>query len=192
MPRCDQAHAYECSADLHALCAGEAENAAGARARAKARGTERGRYQFEATGSDDEVEDEIDNNLDEIGGLAGRLKMLAMTAGQEVDAQNAKLGKLGNKVDVLDNNVVRSTNRLARGKSARPVRCAGCRLVADRSHSLGYSQVKPAGLVLALLSPPLFVAGYAAPCITHSLDRSLHQSLCVSSLTIVHCCVSEI
>lgn len=43
--------------------------------------------------------------------------MLAMTAGQEVDAQNAKLGKLGNKVDVLDNNVVRSTNRLARGKS---------------------------------------------------------------------------
>ena len=95
---------------------GDAENAAGARTRAKARGNERGRYQFEATGSDEEVEDEIDNNLDEIGGLAGRLKMLAMTAGQEVDAQNHKLGKLGNKVDVLDNNVVRSTARLARGK----------------------------------------------------------------------------
>ncbi|GAA5895882.1 hypothetical protein JCM5296_006692 [Sporobolomyces johnsonii] len=94
----------------------EAENAAGARLRARARGPERGRYQFEATASDDEVEDEIDGNLDELGGLAGRLKMLAMTAGQEVDSQNAKLGKLSNKVDVLDNNVVKSTQRLARVK----------------------------------------------------------------------------
>lgn len=94
----------------------EAENAAGARARARARGAERGRYQFEATASDDEVEDEIDSNLDEIGGLAGRLKMLATTAGQEVDAQNNKLSKLGGKVDSLDTNVVRSTQRLARVK----------------------------------------------------------------------------
>ncbi|GAA5923052.1 uncharacterized protein JCM15063_003512 [Sporobolomyces koalae] len=94
----------------------EAENAAGARSRAKARGPERGRYQFEATASDDEVEDEIDSNLEELGGLAGRLKMLAMTAGQEVDSQNAKLGKITGKVDVLDNNVVKSTQRLARVK----------------------------------------------------------------------------
>ncbi|GAA5994042.1 hypothetical protein JCM5350_000056 [Sporobolomyces pararoseus] len=94
----------------------EAENAAGVRARAKARGAERGRYQFEATASDDEVEDEIDSNLEELGGLAGRLKMLAMTAGQEVDSQNAKLGKITGKVDVLDNNVVKSTQRLARVK----------------------------------------------------------------------------
>ncbi|GAA6010140.1 hypothetical protein JCM11491_005359 [Sporobolomyces phaffii] len=94
----------------------EAENAAGARSRAKAMGSERGRYQFEATASDDEVEDEIDTNLEELGGLAGRLKMLAMTAGQEVDSQNAKLGKITGKVDVLDNNVVKSTQRLARVK----------------------------------------------------------------------------
>ncbi|GAA6043253.1 hypothetical protein JCM8097_008488 [Rhodosporidiobolus ruineniae] len=94
----------------------DAENAAGARSRAKARGSERGRYQFEATASDDEVEDEIDQNLDELGGLAGRLKMLSTTMGQEVDAQNQKLGKLSGKVDVLDNNVVKSTQRLARVK----------------------------------------------------------------------------
>lgn len=94
----------------------EAENFAGARSRAKARGSERGRYQFEATASDDEVEDEIDGNLEELGGLAGRLKMLAMTAGQEVDSQNAKLGKITGKVDSLDNNVVKSTQRLARVK----------------------------------------------------------------------------
>lgn len=94
----------------------DAENAAGARARAKARGAERSRYQFEATASDDEVEDEIDGNLDELSGLAGRLKMLSTTMGSEVDAQNKKLGKVSGKVDVLDNNVVRSTQRLARVK----------------------------------------------------------------------------
>ena len=33
--------------------------------RPKARGAERVRYQFEATGSDDELEDEIDDNLGE-------------------------------------------------------------------------------------------------------------------------------
>ncbi|GAA6002734.1 hypothetical protein JCM10207_007649 [Rhodosporidiobolus poonsookiae] len=94
----------------------DAENSAGAKARARARGAERGRYQFEATASDDEVEDEIDNNLDELGGLAGRLKMLSTTMGQEVDSQNQKLGKLSGKVDILDNNVVKSTQRLARVK----------------------------------------------------------------------------
>ncbi|KAK4052912.1 Protein transport protein S9 plasma membrane t-SNARE [Microbotryomycetes sp. JL221] len=94
----------------------QAENSNAARLRARARGAERQRYQFEATASDDEVEDEIDNNLDEMSNVVGRLKMLATTAGQEVDAQNQKLGKLGNKVDVLDNNVVRSTQRLARVK----------------------------------------------------------------------------
>lgn len=59
----------------------EAENSAGARARAKARGAERNRYQFEATASDDDVEDEIDHNLDIMGDVVGRLKQLATTAG---------------------------------------------------------------------------------------------------------------
>lgn len=59
----------------------DAENAAGAKMRAKARGAERGRYQFEATASDDEVEDEIDSNLDEMSSVVGRLKALATTAG---------------------------------------------------------------------------------------------------------------
>ncbi|GAA5908004.1 hypothetical protein JCM8208_004020 [Rhodotorula glutinis] len=94
----------------------DAENAAQARNRARARGAERSRYQFEATASDDEVEDEIDGNLDELSGVAGRLKMLSMTMGTEVDQQNKKIGKISGKVDVLDNNVVRSTQRLARVK----------------------------------------------------------------------------
>ncbi|GAA5820523.1 hypothetical protein JCM3770_002285 [Rhodotorula araucariae] len=94
----------------------DAENTAQGRAKARARGAERSRYQFEATASDDEVEDEIDTNLDELSGVAGRLKMLGLTMGQEVDSQNKKLGKISGKVDVLDNNVVKSTQRLARVK----------------------------------------------------------------------------
>lgn len=91
-----------------------AENSAEARARARARGDQRQRYQFEATGSDDEVEDEIDNNLDELSGIAGRLKMLATATGQEVDAQNQKLNKIGGKVETLDTKVYASTQKLAR------------------------------------------------------------------------------
>ncbi|GAA5997221.1 uncharacterized protein JCM10292_000107 [Rhodotorula paludigena] len=93
-----------------------AESDAMRRAREHKRHGERARYQFEATASDDEVEDEIDDNLDELGGLAGRLKTLGMAMGSEVDAQNKKLGKMATKVDTLDNNVVRSTQRLGRVK----------------------------------------------------------------------------
>lgn len=94
----------------------QAGSAAEARSRAKARGGERGRFQFEATESDDEVEDEIDDNLEQLGDVAGRLKLLAMTAGQEVDQQNVKLGKLAGKVDNLDNQIHSSTARLGRVK----------------------------------------------------------------------------
>lgn len=43
---------------------------------AKAKMSQRSRYQFEATESDDELEDELDNNMDEIGQLSGRLNRL--------------------------------------------------------------------------------------------------------------------
>ncbi|KAM0750809.1 hypothetical protein T439DRAFT_325865 [Meredithblackwellia eburnea MCA 4105] len=84
--------------------------------KAKAKGAERSRYQFEATESDDEVENEIDGNLDELSGIAGRLKMLATTAGQQVDAQNARLVTITKKVDELDVGLIKSTNRLNRVK----------------------------------------------------------------------------
>lgn len=94
----------------------EAENAAGARMRAKARGADRGRYQFEATGSDDELEDELDSNLNDLSRVAGSLKLMAIASGKEVEAQNNQLARLGNKVDELDNSVHKSTQRLARVK----------------------------------------------------------------------------
>jgi hypothetical protein len=75
---------------------------------------ERQKYQFEATESDDEVETEIDGNLDELAGLAGRLNILAKAAGSEIRQQNEKLDDLHDKTDRLDTKLVQNTQRLAR------------------------------------------------------------------------------
>ncbi|BGP28503.1 Protein transport protein S9 plasma membrane t-SNARE [Rhodotorula toruloides] len=94
----------------------DAENAAGAKARAKARGSERTRYQFEATASDDEIEDEMDDNLNNLAHVTGNLNLLAKAMGTEVDGQNKKLGRITDKADVLDNKIIRSTQHLGRIK----------------------------------------------------------------------------
>ena len=75
-----------------------------------------GRYQFEASNSDDELEQELDTNLDEISAITGRLKILATTAGKEIDAQNKHLDKIGGKVDTLDDKIVMNTSYLKRSK----------------------------------------------------------------------------
>lgn len=70
---------------------GDVDRAAGdvrhAKSSTKARGIERQRYQFEAGASDDELENETDENLIQLGGLAGSLKSLAMAADQQVDVR---------------------------------------------------------------------------------------------------------
>lgn len=71
------------------------------------------RYQFEATASDDEQENEIDNNLDELGDAVGRLKALAIASGQEVDRQNNVLEKLHGKTDNVDRKVRSATDRVS-------------------------------------------------------------------------------
>ncbi|KAJ7589479.1 protein transporter SEC9 [Mycena floridula] len=68
----------------------------------QSRKTARGKYQFEGTASDDEVEDEIDDNLDEISDVSKRLKALGMAMGQELDSQNRRLDTISNKTDGLD------------------------------------------------------------------------------------------
>ena len=73
---------------------------------------QRKRYQFEAGGSDDELEDELDDNLDEVSKVTKSLKALATAMGQEVDAQNDRLDVIGNKATSLDNNVFRQTERV--------------------------------------------------------------------------------
>jgi hypothetical protein len=59
---------------------------------------ERAKFQFEADSEDEEMENEIDSNLDALGGAAGRLHMLAKATNQELDAQNRHLDRIGQKV----------------------------------------------------------------------------------------------
>lgn len=48
---------------------------------------QRSRYQFEATESDDDLEQELEDNLDEIGDLSSRLNQLGRAMGTEIDEQ---------------------------------------------------------------------------------------------------------
>lgn len=77
---------------------------------------QRKRYQFEATASDDEMEDELDNNLDEISDVAKRLKALGSAMGQELDTQNNRITRIEEKTVSLDNKVFRNTEKVRRSK----------------------------------------------------------------------------
>ncbi|KZO91210.1 hypothetical protein CALVIDRAFT_568471 [Calocera viscosa TUFC12733] len=82
----------------------------------RVRGDGRKRFQFEATESDEELEDELDDNLDEIGDVAKRLKALALAQGQEVDKQNDVLTGLSTKTELLNTKIDRGTERLKKIK----------------------------------------------------------------------------
>ena len=73
---------------------------------------QRARYQFEATESDDELEDELDGNLDEISALSARMNLLSRAMGQEVDEQNKRLGRVSDKTSALDTRIYAGTKRL--------------------------------------------------------------------------------
>lgn len=73
---------------------------------------QRRRYQFEATASDDEMEDEIDGNLDEIAALSARMNVLGRAMGQEVDEQNRRLHRVSDKTTALDTRIYAGTKRL--------------------------------------------------------------------------------
>ena len=64
----------------------------------KASLAERSKYQFEADSEDEEMENEIDSNLDALGGAASRLHTLAQATGKEVDAQNGIIDTIIKKV----------------------------------------------------------------------------------------------
>ena len=74
---------------------------------------QRSRFQFEATASDDEVENELDDNLDEISGVTKRLKALGMAMGQELDTQNQRIDRIGEKATSLDNRMFRNTEKVS-------------------------------------------------------------------------------
>lgn len=77
-----------------------------------ARKEQRKRYQFEAGGSDDELEDELDDNLDEISRVTKSLKALGTVMGQELDRQNERLDVIASETTNLDNGVFRQTERV--------------------------------------------------------------------------------
>lgn len=73
------------------------------------RKSQRQRYQFDATASDDELEDELDDNLDEIHAVTKRLKALGSAMGQELDDQNKRIDRITSKADDLDNKIFSNT-----------------------------------------------------------------------------------
>ena len=66
---------------------------------------ERAKFQFEADSEDDEMENEIDSNLDALGGAAARLNGLARATGKEVDEQNRHLERINQKSSRVDDEV---------------------------------------------------------------------------------------
>ena len=66
---------------------------------------ERAKFQFEADSEDDEMENEIDSNLDALGGAAARLNGLARATGKEVDEQNRHLERINQKSSKVDDEV---------------------------------------------------------------------------------------
>jgi len=74
---------------------------------------QRSRFQFDATNSDDEAEDELDDNLTEIGDMTKRLKALGTSMGQELDSQNQRIDRIGEKATTLDNRMFKNTERVS-------------------------------------------------------------------------------
>ncbi|KAJ5173074.1 hypothetical protein N7492_005667 [Penicillium capsulatum] len=80
----------------------------------KANVTERAKYQFEADSEDEAMEDEIEQNLDLLGGAAGRLNGLAKATGRELDEQNRHLERITGKSDFVDDQLAMNRAKLDR------------------------------------------------------------------------------
>jgi hypothetical protein len=78
---------------------------------------QRGRFQFEATASDDEIEDELDDNLNEISDMTKRLKNLGQSMGQELDNQNQRIDRISDKASAADNQMFRNTEKVSLRRS---------------------------------------------------------------------------
>ncbi|KAJ6138945.1 hypothetical protein N7471_005431, partial [Penicillium samsonianum] len=80
----------------------------------KASVTERAKYQFEADSEDEAMEDEIEQNLDLLGGATGRLNGLAKATGKELDEQNRHLERIMGKSDFVDDQIAMNRAKLDR------------------------------------------------------------------------------
>lgn len=75
---------------------------------------ERSKYQFDASDEDDEIEGELDENLDQLAAVTGRLRGLAMATNAEVTKQNQQLGRLDKKGEQVEQDIYMNTHRLKR------------------------------------------------------------------------------
>lgn len=102
--------------------------------------TDRAKYQFEADSEDEAMENEIEQNLDLLGGAASRLNGLARATGRELDEQNRHLERITAKVSPLE--LLSSRTRIL-------TNCAVERLCrrSDR-HEPGQAGQNPLGLLL--------------------------------------------
>ena len=90
----------------------DAESLVGAN-RTKERSKElRKRYQFDATASDDELEDEMDDNLEEIRKVTSNLKKMGIGMGEELNRQNGYIDVIDRKTGDLDDRVRLNTERV--------------------------------------------------------------------------------
>ncbi|KAJ5513645.1 hypothetical protein N7463_003197 [Penicillium fimorum] len=80
----------------------------------KASVTERAKYQFEADSEDEALEDEIEQNLDLLGGATSRLNGLAKATGKELDEQNRHLERIMGKSDYVDDQIAMNRAKLDR------------------------------------------------------------------------------
>lgn len=90
--------AYQADKRLESTFKGLSVTDAQAKANKQASLAERAKFQFEADSEDEEMENEIDSNLDALGGAATRLNALAKATGKELDEQNRHLERINNKV----------------------------------------------------------------------------------------------
>ena len=93
---------------------------------------QRKRYQFEATASDDEIEDELDDNLHGISQATKSLKALGMAMGQELDQQNNRLRRIEDQTVALDSRIYRNTERVCVLHSYGPITSEFLRFSAEK------------------------------------------------------------
>ena len=99
---------------------------------------QRKRYQFEATASDDEIEDELDDNLGEISEATKRLKALGLAMGSELDNQNARIDRIEGKTVNLDSKIFANTERVRCPFSIFYFACLQVFFCSSRRSSSGY------------------------------------------------------
>ncbi|PYI34299.1 hypothetical protein BP00DRAFT_390756 [Aspergillus indologenus CBS 114.80] len=75
---------------------------------------DRAKYQFEADSEDEAMENEIEQNLDLLGGAASRLNGLAKATGRELDEQNRHLERITGKSDFVDEQIAMNRAKLDR------------------------------------------------------------------------------